>query len=198
MKWINKLNRGAILTGVIVVGIIVYLLVLAAGQRAQTPRIKSVVEGYVQAEMTWQMLPAAARSKTPSISAQALATYIQEQTAVIESYYIDNDAIVGPLVRRMASDLAAQAKGQNVLLDNEKTIARYEGFVFEQDRVTVRFLSRTVLETAGLQSGTVQETNDSVVLQKTGDQWKVVYATLNKPDSGQPGGIPVDKMPVAR
>ena len=198
MNWIKKLNRGAILTGAILLGIIVYLLVLSAGQRAQTPRIQSVVADYVQAELTWQMLPAAARVKAPAMTAQELSAFIQTQTAVIASFYIENDAIVQPLVRRVSADLTAQAKGQDVLLNYQKTITRYEDFVFEQDRVTVSFLSRTVLDSTGSGSGSVQETNDSMVLQKIGDQWKVVFASLNKPYTAQPGGFPNEKLPVMR
>ena len=67
MKWLNRLNRGAVLTGAILAGIVVYLVLLAAAHRADTPGIKAAAEEYVQAEITWQMLPPAYRKDVPGI-----------------------------------------------------------------------------------------------------------------------------------
>ncbi len=195
MKWLKKLNRGAILTGFLLLGVVVYLVVLSAGQRAQLPVIRQTVADYVQAELDWQMLPPAYRTDLPDMPAQELASFIQGKAAVIESFYIDNDAIVKPRVRLMTEDLKAQAAGRAVVFDYRKTITGFEDIVFDGSQVTVSFRSLTTLDGAGMAGGATEETSDRVILQKTGERWRTVYAALNKPYNQQQDLYPDGKVP---
>ncbi len=195
MKWFKKLNRGAILTGLLLLGVVVYLVALSAGQRAQLPAVKQVVADYVQAELDWQMLPPAYRTDSPDMPAQELAAFIQRQAAVIRSHYIDNDAIVKPRVRLMTEGLQAQAAGRDVVFDYRKTITGFEDVVFDGSQVTVSFRSLTTLDGAGMAGGITEETSDQVILLKTGDRWRVVYAALNKPYNAQQDLYPDGKFP---
>ena len=199
MKWLNRLNRGVVLTGAIVAGIVVYLILLAAAHRADTPAIKAAAEAYVQAEITWQMLPPAYRKDTPDMPDQELADFIQTQATAIESYYIDNEAIVQPLVKRMTESLTDQASGKGVIRRFEKTISEYDDLLFEQGRVTVKFTSQTLLEGTGIGTPLVEATYDTLILQKAEGRWEVLFAILNKPYNYiQPDIIPGDDKPVGR
>jgi len=196
MKWHRKINRGAALALLLLIGIVVYLSWLAAARRDDLPVIRERASSYVQAELGWTMLPEAYRSASPDVPDAELASYAAQQEQVIRSWYIDHDAITDPLVRRMREGLETQAAGRDVILDYTKEILEVRSIVFEGDRATVMLRTRTSLEIAG-RDGVFNEEmyDDTVILQRDGDGWAVVYAALRMPYSWQyekdfTGGMP--------
>jgi hypothetical protein len=199
MKLLRKLNRGAILTFVIVLGVVIYLIVLSAGRQAEIPRIKVAAEQYVQAEIAWQMLPEKYRVEKASMPDAEYQAYIADLSVKIRSLYIDNEPIVQSLIRRLKVDLVQQAKGQGVVFAFQKTISKYERFEFDGDLVTVTMTTQTIYDgPSGTGGGTarmktVGETTDTLILQKVADQWKIVFANLVRPYDNRPGTFGMGK-----
>jgi hypothetical protein len=195
MNWVRKINRGVILTLLLLLGIVVYLSWLGASRRDDLPVLREKAAAYLEAELVWSQLPEAYRTPQPGMPAAELAGFADAQAEIIEGWYIDHDAIVGPLVGRMREDLAKQAAGQDVFLSYTKEILKFEDILFDADRATVTMTVRTRLEVAGRQGIYAEDMTDTVILQKESGVWQVVYAQLNKPTAWQyekdyNGGVP--------
>ncbi|NLN45025.1 MAG: hypothetical protein GX153_00455 [Clostridiaceae bacterium] len=185
MNWIRKINRGLVLTLLILIGIVVYLSWLGASRRDDLPVLRDKAAAYLEAELVWSQLPEVYRTAHPTMPAAELAAFADAQADVIEGWYIDHDAIVDPLVGRMRENLAKQAAGQDVFLSYTKEILKVEDILFDTGRATVSLTVRTRLEVAGRQGIYAEDMADTVILQKEDGVWRVVYAQLNKPTAWQ-------------
>ena len=195
MNWFRKINRGVVLTLLLLLGIVVYLSWLGASRRDDLPVLREKAAAYLEAELVWSQLPEAYRTAKPVMPAAELEAFADTQAEIVEGWYIDHDAIVDPLIGRMREDLAKQAAGQDVFLSYTKEILKYEDILFDADRATVTLTVRTRLEVAGRQGIYAEDMADTVIFQKEGGVWQVVYAQLNKPTAWQYekeeyGGVP--------
>jgi hypothetical protein len=198
MKYLSKINRGAILTAVVILGVIGYLITNAILQNNEKPRIKQICDTYIQTEVKYNMLPAAYRIDKPAMSASALTDFLAEMKKNITAFYPDKEQYYQFVVMSLTNDLTSQSKGTGVVYKYEKSIKKYDDMVFDGDIVTVNMTCNTTIEArdlsktgATVKENLVQEIMDTVILQKIDGQWKVVYATINRPISAN--GYP-DKM----
>lgn len=185
---IQKINRGILLTTVVLLAVIVYLIVLVAAQAGEKPHIEEACRRYVDLEIRYSMLPADVRSGDADMPEEKLEAYLLDMESVLAPQYIDNDRILELALERLRNSLTSQAEGWSVIQEYEKAITSFESFSFSGSEVTVIFKTQTSIERtestgAKTPSGRIAgETTDTMVLQKQGDDWRVVYATLYEPN----------------
>ncbi len=178
----KKINRGVLWTVTLIAVVVAYLFWQSAAHRREIPVVQSYVEAYVQAELTWSMLPQSHRVTSPEIDPSSLDVFLQQQEAILRSWYIENETIVAPLVRRLRANLHQQAQGQDVILAYEKTILRFEDIVLDGSRATVAMETQTTLTIAGQSAPFVEQSGgEQVVLERQGETWRVVTARLQLP-----------------
>lgn len=190
MKFLSKINRGAILTAGIVLAVILYLIVNAIIQNAQKPAIRQVCEAYLQQEVSYNMLPVEYRKDKPEMNDSALEEYLNEMKADITSYYPDNEQYFQYIIQNLTDTLTIQAEGKGIVYAYEKTILTYDKMIFDKDTVEVSFTSDTTMEQAdpygtgsSVKEKLTAEVADTIILQKIDGQWKVIYASINPPYS---------------
>jgi hypothetical protein len=184
---LKKMNRGIILSVVLLLAVVVYLVALAAVQSAEKPLIEQVCREYVSLETQYTMLPPDYRSDDAVMTDQELDSYLSEIENKIAPYYIDNDRIRQLALERLANRITSQSEGWDRLLSYEKEITEFDSFSFSGSEATVKIKTRSVIERPENSAGKIEggrlagETTDTVVLQKSDGKWLVVYAQLNEP-----------------
>lgn len=187
MKLLKKINRGAITSLLVLVAVIIYLVALNIAHNNAQPKIKEICEKYVQIETTYKMLPEKFRTEKPTISKAELAKYIEKMENDLNAFYpkaMQNDNL---MLYGMKNMLNAQADGNSLIYDFQKTIVEYKSFAFDGDTVTVSFTTSNIYEAQDYNNPTAKarkistETDDSLMLQKIDGQWKIVYPNLTTP-----------------
>lgn len=187
MKFLAKINRGAILTVVALLGVTVYLVVHGIAQGIAESQIRRICEDYVQAEVTYSMLPERYRQEKPDMPASEQAQYLQEMASEMAGYYAGNELIDRFGIGRLRQELENQMAGKGTVYAYAKTIAKFESFKFEDGLVTVTMKVNTVFDgpaadgMAGSRQKTISETTDMMILLKENGLWKVFYASLASP-----------------
>lgn len=191
MKVLSKINRGLILTVVVLLGVIGYLIGLEIVQNGARKDIQAVCEKYVAAEVSYRMLPEANRSDTPNLSTEALETYLSNMKQDLTSYYVDNEQTYRYLLDSMEDSLRAQAEGEGVVYQYDKEIIKMD-ITFRGDMATVSLTCSNTYrgpsdmayskQTAPAAVKTIQgETTDSITLQRVEGEWKLTYSNLSTP-----------------
>jgi len=187
MRYLSKINRGAILTAGVILIVIGYLITTAIIQNNEKPMIRQVCETYLKQEVAFNMLPLEYRKEKPDMGDTALKSYLAEMKKSITAFYPDNEQYYKYIIETLTSDLTNQAKGIDVVYQYEKTILKFKEISFEGDTANVTITCSSTIEAKNTATGssiknkTTAETSDSIILQKINGQWKVVYSSINRP-----------------
>lgn len=187
MKWFSKINRGAILTAIVIFGVVVYLVGLSISQKSNIPEIKKICSEYIENHVKYSMLPEGQRKKTPDITEKELSNFVKEMESDISKYYPKGEQYSKLALNELNVSLQHQAGGQNVVLAYEKEILDFSKFVFKEDTVTVTILTDSSIErTDRNELGDTQdkvrsETVDKIILIKTDGEWKIINADISSP-----------------
>jgi len=196
MKYLSKINRGAIFTTIVLMIVIGYLITTSIIQQKDIPEIKKICESYIQTDSKFNMLPEQYRVDNPNILKNDLNAYLAKMRMEIIAFYPPDEQYYKYAVEKLANDLTAQSKGVNVVFQYTKTVAEYTTIVFDGNTVDVSMLTNVTIEAKGLiapgsldEGVFTQQTQENIILQKTRGVWKVIYANLNRPSSND--GRPV-------
>ena len=192
MKVWTKINRGALLTAIVLIGVIIYLAALSAARRAELPQIQALAADYITAEAKYALLPAQYRAEQPQMGEAARKQYLADMAGTLGAFYVQDEKIRQFNLNRLQQNLESQMRGEGMIYDYQKTIQKTDSVVYEKDLVKVIMTVNTVYDgpVSGANAGAsrqkvVQGTQDTVVLQKEDGVWRVVYALLNTPGSNR-------------
>ena len=188
MKILSKLNRGLLLTIVVILGVAAYLIGLHFSQKADREIIRTVCAEYIQTETQYRMLPEGKRQATPNISEAELNAYVEKAKADIKSLYVDNEICYRYLLEEIEENLKKQSKGTEVITDYQKEVRNVSNFSFDGDTVSVLVTCYTSYNGPDIYGGgesAVEKdsiTREEMTLQKVDGTWKVTYAYLQPYD----------------
>lgn len=191
MKLFKKINRGLIVTTVVLAAVVIYLVTLWIAQGKEKPVVEEICQKYINTAVSYEMLPEKYRKDTPDINKEELDSYISSMTTDLKAFYTDKEQTYKHLIDRNKSDLENQAQGIGVVYKYQKDIKEFKDFAFEGNSVTVTILTDTVLDGPNIYSaGSPREnisaqTTDTITLQKTDGKWKIIYAYLQPPMKAQ-------------
>jgi len=202
MRALKKLNRGVVITIIVVLCVSIYLIVLDSTQNTQKSAIQKVVESYVKTYVGYNMLPKDYRVENSNISKTELDSYISKMESDIKSYFTENDSAYKFMTNNLKSDLESQKSDTTVVYSYEKAISSYTDFSFDKSIVTVTFETNSKYDGPDKRDPTAGRlkldavTTDTVVLKKVKDDWKVVYSNINRPSQSNSlgGGIKIRHM----
>lgn len=186
-KLLKKANRGILLTAFVLIAVSIYLITSAFMQAAEKPKIEELCRSYTEAEIKYMMLPEKWRTSTEQMPQNEVDAYIEKMQAEIEPWYINNQRIRDLAINRLDGAIDDQTVSMSKIINCTKEIARFESFSFNGNEVTVVFKSRTAVERSKSEyeagGRIVEETSDTIMLQKEAGEWKLVYAALWLPSS---------------
>ncbi len=183
MKGFNKINRGLLLTIVILIGVGAHLMASASRQSEVRPEIERVCRAYVEAETQAYLLPQQYRTVSPNIPTAALNDYLDEAANTVSSFYSEDSYAKKQKIEEITQVLKNQAQGRSVILQYERTIRRFKGFYFEGNTVEVSLDMRIDCQESS--NGSMRfESSDTITLQKVGGDWKIAASGLTQPGFG--------------
>ncbi len=204
MKKIKKINRGLILTVLVVTGVAVYLVTLNVARAGYKEEINAVLNEYIGVETSYNMLPDNYRDGKQEMTESDFNAYVAKMKTDIAEYYIDNPEAV-------STTTSALEKRLKLLYDKTETVTEYEktvkdsSFEFVGDTVTVtmncknKYTSNksvasdqysdmlgtlTDYLTGGLSTNNDDTFGDRIILQRVGDKWEITYSYLEIPGTG--------------
>ncbi|MGL5972929.1 MAG: hypothetical protein ACRCZK_04385 [Oscillospiraceae bacterium] len=187
MKFLNKLNRGAILTAVVLLGVIIYLTSQKIYNDSQVPIIKDIVSKYVETEVRYNMLPEKHRENPKVMTKGEFDSYLNEMKTEISKFYNKEDNKF--LIEILEHNLKEQLDNKRVVHNYSKNI-EFKDIRFNTNTVKVSFVSDTTYEESneaiGGKERKISSVKDEVSLIKIDDNWYVYYSNL-KSDNGMGG-----------
>jgi hypothetical protein len=190
MKFLAKLNRGAVLSIAVLLAVVIYLIALQLSHNAARPEIESICRNYIKTSVDYTMLPQKYRVDKPSIPQSELDSYIAKMGNDIKAYYPDNEQMYKYVINTFKTSLQNQAKGNGTVFSYTKDVSYFKKLAFDGNSVTVTIVTNSSFDgpansgTGAARTAVSTQTTDTITLQKTGDKWYVVYANLQKPSTG--------------
>lgn len=193
MKFLSRLNRGALLTAAVIIAVAIYLIIVMLSQNAQKPAIMDVCKKYVALEVKYSTLPDKYKTANPDMPKDEKDKLISNMTAEFNDALTNNEQMKNSIINRLKDSIEKQAAGVNVVSNYKNDILSYKNFTFSGNTVTVTIeagvtykLVSDAVESAVFDSG------DILILEKVGGKWKVVYSDLPHPsqeNSKYPQGV---------
>ena len=188
MKIIKKINKGLILTIIVLVALITYLTNVEKQRESDKQDIRKVCEEYIALTDKYVVLPEDMQTFTGKISKENEERLKKQLREELEKKMINNEEAIEIQNGYLFEELKNGYRTENeVRTKNKRTITKISSYEFDGDQVTVTL--RTTIETTykyieeitGTEKerqNTVSSTNDEIILQKVDGQWKVVYSNM--------------------
>lgn len=190
MRKLRKINKGLILTIIVLVLLISYLVSQEIQRGKEKDNIIKASEQYLSLLDKYSMLPEEYRTVKSTISKEEFKKYIESFKSEAKQYVISNDKALEIQSKVVASNLEqTEMSDTSVTTKFNRKIRKIKKYEFDDDQVTVTLENYVEKDVKAIDYQTEEETTssknytaseDSMTLKKEGDQWKVVYANLQQ------------------
>lgn len=209
MKILKKINKGLVLTIIVIVALVIYLVGVEKQREADKDDIIKACEEFIDFTDKYSVIPEDVLKLGEVFSQDKLNEYIQKMKNELPEYMIENDEAVGIEAQILQTNLenaystesnteqenteqTGQSNGNiinSIKTKMEREITKISSYEYDGNQVTVTFNSTTTLTTNYLNNGETQENQSSfngyeeqIILQKIDSKWKVVYSDLQNDD----------------
>ena len=198
MKLLKKINKGFILTIIVIVVLVIYLVSVEAKRSTEKPHIEQAAKEYIEFVDKYAVMPEEYQKIQTKIKNEDEANEINEkfQKAIEEQLSRFEDELKIKMVdNKTARDQqknilemlinSSNDPKQNIVAKYDREIKKIKKYVFDEDQVTVTFDSNIEIETKYIENGkertkknTQKAEDESITLKYENGAWKVVYADL--------------------
>ena len=199
MRYLKKINKGVVLT-IIVIGILViYLIGVEAKRNAEKPNIEKVVKDYFSFFNEYSVLPADNQKLETKIKNEEEAKKIDEKLDSeikdqlerfeenVKTRMIDNKTAID-IQKGILEGILSEGNDlkQSITTKYNREITKIKKYEFDENQVTVTFDSNIEIEIKYLDSNnkerikkdTQKNQDESITLNYENESWKVVYTDL--------------------
>jgi len=183
-KFISKINRGIIVTYLVIFLVCGYLIVLSNIQKQSVPEIRDACQAYVDADAAWRILPENFINGQTAPTDSEVRKYADSLEPEISRYYTDNQSISESAVDTVYLNLQQQIMTGRLYTSYENRNIIFGVVTYRDNTATVDFTTQTVTEYVDIASGSTEpvremaESANQVTLQKEDGKWKILYALL--------------------
>ncbi len=188
MRILKKINKGLILTIIVLVVLIIYLTNVEKQRGADKPAIQKACEEYIALTDKYVVLPEEMQTFTGEISKENEEKLKKELKEELEKQMIKNDEAIEIQYEYILEELKNGYRTVNeVRTKNKRTITKISSYEFDGDQVTVTLKTsvestyKYIEEDTGTEKerqNAISNTDDEIILQKVDGQWKVVYSNM--------------------
>jgi len=193
-KILRKLNRGAIVTAVVLLAVAVYLVALNIAQQKDQKDIKTTCEAFLLADADWRVLPVDYENGQTRLPEEQFNQFLADMKSDKAKYYVANQAALDNDLIYLNETLHSQNEGMAPLTTSfENRILKFSAISFDGNSVSVTVDTQVAIESLNFAAGETApvrqsvRTSDSITLQKEDGIWKIVYAYINTGDTGGMG-----------
>ena len=198
MRVLKKINKGLVLTIIVVLALTIYLVNVEKGRKADKEIINNVCEEFIDITDKYAVLPENIRNIMKNTSLQEIQNglngiakeekeqYLKEMKTELEKIMIDNQEVINMQYESLENELEASYNIQSVRTKIERNITKIKSYEFDGNQVTVTFNSKLKISTVNLTANSEEKenqekidiTDDTIILQKVDGKWKVTYSLL--------------------
>ena len=188
MKILKKINKGLLLTIIVLVVLIIYLTNVEKQRDTDKPDIQKACEEFITFTDKYVVLPEDMRTFTGEISKENEEKLKKELREELEKQMIKNDEAIEIQYEYLLDELKNGYRTVNeVRTKNKRTITKISSYEFDGDQVTVTLKTsvestyKYIEENTGVEKerqNAISNTDDEIILQKVDGQWKVVYSNM--------------------
>lgn len=185
MKVLRKINKGLILTIIVLVILTIYLVGIERQRKADKEVIKTACEEFVDFTDKYLVYPENMQILTGQMSNSQKEEYEKQMKNELKKIMIDNDEAVKIQYEYLKAILENQDYEEEKRTNIDRKITKITGYEFDGNQVTVTFNSKVEISSKYLESGeektrqnSHETSQDEIVLQKVDEKWKVISADL--------------------
>lgn len=185
MKKLKKINKGLILTLVVLLAIIIYVVVVEKQREADKICIKQVCEDFINLTDKYSRLPEQMQNPGETIEESQVEEYKKQMKDDLKELMIDNEDAVKIQYQILEDVLSESYSELDVTINQKRKINRISEYEFDGNKVTVNCinnLERKIKYFDGteekLETKSFEALYDEIILQKEHGIWKVVYSNL--------------------
>lgn len=193
MKLFKKINKGLILTAIVLVILITYIVTLEIQRNKEKGVIKEACEAYIEFESKYTLLPKEYQSFTNKISQEKLEEYKKEVSKELKKLMVDDENVYKLQKSIVEGKIDEQTESFIINTSKNCKLVKISKYEFENDQVTVTIddLVETEYILADNSDGInenvnkkTDKTEDTITLKRENGKWKVVFAEVGNTISG--------------
>ena len=186
MKNLRKINKGFILTLIVLIGLIVYLVGVEKQREAEKVNIIDTMERFIEVTDKYSVYPENINNLSKRVTAEESDKYIEEMKEELKKVMIPNEEVVKLQAQSIENVLKMVNQEREIKTETKRKIMKISDYEFDGDQVTVEFESVVEITRKYLDEEGKEQTRqdklisnyDEIILQKIEDEWKVVYSNL--------------------
>lgn len=183
MKVLKKINKGLILTIIVLAALLIYISSIEKQRNSDKPDIRKACEEFIALTDKYVVLPEDMQKS--EVSEEKVNEYVNQMKSDVEKVMISNTEAVKIQKQVIENNLRDSYNALDVRSKVSRKIKKINGYEFDGNQVTVKLKDQVEIVTKvfdGIESTKETETfeasSDEIILQKVDGKWKIVYSNL--------------------
>lgn len=190
MKFLKKINKGLILTIIVLLALTIYLNNIEKQRNADKPDIKKACEEFITLTDKYSVLPEDIHKLGEMLDESKVKEYTEQMKSELEKVMISNEEAVKIQKQVLEENLRNGYNELEAMTKQSRKVVKISKYEFDGDQVTVSFqneVQKNVKYFDGISEQTETKTFDTnfdnIILQKVDGKWKIVYSNLQFEES---------------
>ena len=183
MKVLKKINKGLILTIIVLAALLIYISGVEKQRNADKPDIRKACEEFISLNDKYVVLPEDMQKS--EVSEEKVNEYVNQMKSDVEKVMISNTEAVKIQEQVIENNLRNGYNALDVRSKVSRKIKKINGYEFDGNQVTVKLNNQVEIVTkvfdeieSTKETETFDASNDEIILQKIDGKWKIVYSNL--------------------
>ena len=183
MKVLKKINKGLILTIIVLAALLIYISGVEKQRKADKPDIRKACEDFILLTDKYVVLPEDMQKS--EVSEEKVNEYVNQMKSDVEKVMISNTEAVKIQKQVIENNLRNGYDALDVRIKMSRKIKKINGYEFDGNQVTVKLKDQVEIVTkvfdeidSTKETETFDASNDEIILQKIDGKWKIVYSNL--------------------
>lgn len=183
MKVLKKINKGLILTIIVLAALLIYISGVEKQRNADKPDIRKACEDFILLTDKYVVLPEDMQKS--EVSEEKVNEYVNQMKNDVEKVMISNTEALKIQEQVIENNLRDSYNALDVRSKVSRKIKKINGYEFDGNQVTVKLKDQVEIVTkvfdeieSTKETETFEASSDEIILQKVDGKWKIVYSNL--------------------
>ena len=183
MKVLKKINKGLILTIIVLAALLIYISGVEKQRNSDKPDIRKACEEFIALTDKYVVLPEDMQKS--EVSEEKVNEYVNQMKSDVEKVMISNTEAVKIQKQVIENNLRNGYDALDVRIKMSRKIKKINGYEFDGNQVTVKLKDQVEIVTkvfdeieSTKETETFEASSDEIILQKVDGKWKIVYSNL--------------------
>ena len=193
MKILKKINKGLILTIIVLSALTIYLISVEKQREEDKIDIENSCKEFIEFTSKYLILPEDRQKIGENVEIKDDDEYLKEMHTELEELMIDNENAVDVQYEVLRYYLSEGYNSSETRTKLDRNLTKISSYEFDGDQVTIHFGTRVEEENKYIDTITNKElskndtfytSGDEMILQKVEGEWKIVYINMQITSDG--------------